>query len=113
MKRYTKGSKYGTATVLNSGDSFCPAKLERDTGGKPLGKEAYPRFCSPVRVRVVLYGVRLTDVDNCCVKYAIDALVAEGILVDDSPKYVKEITHSHVKVKNKSEEKTVIGFEEV
>ena len=48
---------------------------------------------------------RLTDADGVSAKAAIDGLVLAGILPDDSPKYVKEVTYSQEKG---DPEKTII-----
>jgi hypothetical protein len=40
----------------------------------------------------------------------IDGLVHNGVLKDDGPRYVKKISYEQVKVKNTSEEKTVINI---
>jgi len=112
-KRYTKGSKIGTATIIGGGDPVRDAQLERDTGGESVGAEAYPRFDTQVRITVISYRVRFTDSDNCCSKYAIDAIVEAGILRDDSPKYVESVTHLQVKVRTKAEEETRLIIEEV
>ena len=110
--RYLKGNHIGTAKIINSAAVRLPI-MERDTSRQSVGEKTNPRFDTPVRLRVISYRVRLTDADNCCAKYAIDGIVEAGILRDDSPKYVQSVTHEQVKVKNKSEEKTVIEIEEV
>jgi Holliday junction resolvase RusA-like endonuclease len=52
---------------------------------------------------------RLTDADGVSAKYAIDALIKAGILIDDSPQYVKEVSFGQEKGKN---EKTIIFITE-
>lgn len=71
------------------------------------------RFDKPVSVLVTSYRAKLTDHDNVCVKFAIDAIVHRGILQDDSPAFVESVTIRQVKVKNESEEKTVVVLREV
>ena len=41
---------------------------------------------------------RLTDTDGACFKYVLDALVDAGVFQNDTPEYIKEITHSQEKV---------------
>lgn len=51
-----------------------------------------------VQVRIVRHGARLLDHDNgvggC--KFLIDALVAEGFAIDDSPDHLELIFEQHV-----------------
>jgi len=113
MKRYTKGSEYGTATVLNSSDSFCPANVESAVGDASLEAKKGARLNTPVRITVVSYRSRLCDADGISAKAAIDGLVHCGVLPDDSPKFVKEVRYCQVKVKSKEDEKTELVIEEV
>lgn len=55
---------------------------------KPL-----PRFTGAVRVRLLVgeKGTRVQDIDNTQKAY-LDALVAHGVIVDDSRKYVRGVT---------------------
>lgn len=53
----------------------------------------------------------MADSDGISGKAAIDALVTEGILVNDTTKYVKEVRFSQEKTKGP--EKTIITIEEV
>ena len=113
MKRYTKGSKYGTATVLNSGDSFRPANVESAVGDAPLEAKKGARLNTPVRITVISYRSRLCDADGVSAKASIDGLVHCGVLPDDSPKFVAEVRYQQVKVKSKEDEKTELVIEEV
>lgn len=56
---------------------------------------------------------RLADIDGICAKHVIDGLVDGGILIDDSPKYVKEVTFSQEKRKKGEGEETVIEIREI
>jgi len=64
------------------------------------------------RVSIHVHSIRkrLCDADGISAKAAIDGLVRGGILKDDSPKYVKEVTFSQEKGE---EEKTIIEIEEL
>ena len=70
-------------------------------------------FDSPVDVFVNHYRTRLLDPSNCCVKAAEDAIVAGGVLRDDSAKEVREVRHRQIKVKDYEEEKTVVMIRKV
>lgn len=52
------------------------------------------RFVDPVKLIFTFGGYRKRDIDGemISVKFTLDALVDLGILIDDSPKYVREIT---------------------
>lgn len=67
-----------------------------------------PAFNSPVDIFVNHYRTRLLDQSNLNAKAAEDAIVASGVLRDDSLKEVREVRHRQIKVKDYSEEKTVI-----
>lgn len=112
-KQYPKGSKIGTATIIGGNATNCSAHLEPVVGNAPLEAKKGERFNSPVRITVVSYRSRLCDADGVSAKAAIDGLVHAGILQDDSPEYVSEVSYRQVKVKNKSEEKTQLIIEEV
>ncbi len=67
-------------------------------------------FDTPVRVSFHSIRKRLCDVDNLSGKAALDGVVTSGLLRDDSPKYVKEISHSQ---EQGADEKTIITIDEV
>lgn len=87
--------------------------LERTAGNEPLAAKGCTPFDSRVSITITSYRSRLADPDGVSAKAAIDALVMCGVLRDDSSKEVEEVRHRQVKVKNKSEEKTVIVIQEV
>ena len=113
MSRYKKGSKIGTATIINSSAPVCFTNVESTTRSTPLEAKKDPRFNSPVRITIISYRSRLCDADGISAKAAIDGLVHCGILADDSPEYVQEVRYLQVKVKNKSEEETRLIIEEI
>lgn len=51
-------------------------------------------FEGPVRIRVHSVRKRAVDADGVFSKWAIDALVLAGVLYDDDPAHVKEISHT-------------------
>ena len=85
--------------------TVCVANVERGAGDEQVETEKATRFNGQVSIRVHSIRKRLTDADGICSKYAIDAVVDAGILPDDSPKYVTEVSHTQEKGK---EEKTFI-----
>lgn len=56
-------------------------------------------FTTPVAITVTAYLKRPIDCSNVCMKMIEDGLVREGILKDDSPKYVTSVTTKVVKSK--------------
>ena len=112
-KKYMKGSKIGTAKIINCSASSSAANMERIAGRTSLEKKANSRFDTRVSITVISFRMRLCDADGISAKAAIDGLVHSGVLQDDSPKFVKEVKYQQVKVGSTSEEKTVILLEEV
>lgn len=84
------------------------ANLEPDTSHGVLGKKEAQRPDSPVRITFLHVRKTLVDIDNLSGKAAIDGLVKAGILKDDSPKFVSEVTHKQYQGE---EEKTAILIE--
>ena len=71
-------------------------------------------FNTCVSLEIISYRTNLADSDGVSVKAAIDGLVEAGILRGDTTKDIQEpIISRQIKVKNASEEKTVIIIEEV
>lgn len=65
-------------------------------------------FSRPVRIRFHHVRKRLADIDGLSVKAVIDGLVASGVLRDDTPQQVAEISHSQSKTGPNEEEKTIV-----
>ena len=72
-----------------------------------------PAFSSLVYVFVNSFRHRLPDSDGISGKAAIDGLVRNGILEDDSPRFVKNTFYSCEKVPMAEKEKTVIVIQTV
>ena len=70
-------------------------------------------FDSQVRILVTHYRQRLTDYGGASEKWAVDAIVTAGLLVDDDLLHVKQILHEYVKVKTEAQEKTVFKITRV
>ena len=71
------------------------------------------QMCGKVHVEYMFYNNRDVDVDNLIfgMKATLDGIVNAGLIVDDSPSYVK-ITGDFEKCK-KVEEKTIITISEI
>ena len=62
------------------------------------------------KARISIHSIRqkLCDPDGICGKAAIDGLVHSGLLLDDSPSEVEQVTFSQEKISKKGQEKTII-----
>ena len=90
------------------------ANVERPAVDEPLASNESPAFSTRVGITVTPYRVRPIDTDGLAEKAIIDGLVHCGVIRDDSTKEVAWVfKEACVKVKNDSEEKTVIVIEEV
>jgi hypothetical protein len=87
--------------------------VERSTRNEPIRAGKGPAFTTCCSITIVSYRVRLCDADGISAKAAIDGLTHCGVLQDDSPKEVSEVSYRQVKVKNISDEKTEIIIERV
>ncbi len=99
-----------TASVFRrvaSEDADAERHVSDGTVQAAQGEETDPKYT----VTVIHYRTRLADHGNLNAKYAIDALVAGGVLPDDRPEYVEE-RHVQKKVRNKRDERTEITIEE-
>ncbi len=65
------------------------------------------------RIRIVSHRHRLCDADGISAKAAIDGLVDAGVLRDDSPAEVEEVSYGQEHIGRKLPEITVITIEEV
>ena len=74
-----------------------PSDMESHPCDAPLGKEEIKGFTSPVSIHVHSIRSRSTDADGISAKAVIDGIVKTGLLVDDSPKYVKQVSYSQEK----------------
>lgn len=84
------------------------ADLEPDSGNESERAYEIKKINSPTRVHVHSRRHRETDSDGICAKWVIDAIVAAGILRDDSPTYVSQVTFSQEKVDKSEPEMTII-----
>ena len=82
--------------------------LESHTSNAPVATNEPSPFDSQVRITFHHTRARLADIDGLSGKAAIDGIVKAGILADDSPKQVAEVSHTQSKG---SVEKTIITIE--
>lgn len=74
--------------------------------GEPLLKS----IVNPVRIHVHSKRKRLTDADGASAKAVIDGMVNAGLFIDDSHKYITEVSYSQEQDKK---EETVVEIWEV
>lgn len=84
------------------------ANLEQNSSDAPLATKEAQGQDPRVSIHVHSIRKRLTDADGISAKAAIDGLVLAGLLPDDSPKYVKQVTYSQEKG---DPEETIITIE--
>lgn len=88
--------------------------MEQPTSDGVATANEVPTFHSRVGVTVTPYRCTLTDTDGIAAKAAIDALVHYGVIKNDTGKEIAWVKYEAcIKVKNKTDEKTVIVIEEV
>lgn len=89
------------------------AALESAFSHEPLAANEGTPLNPPVRITIISFRSRTCDTDGVSAKAAIDGIVSCGLLRDDSAKEVSEVVFRFEKVKNESEEKTLIVLEEL
>jgi Holliday junction resolvase RusA-like endonuclease len=99
----------GRAT--NNNRTTVPApNVEQGTRNASLGAQKTTGLASPCRIHIRSIRQRLADADGISAKAVIDGLRHCGVLADDSPEYVQEVSYSQEKG---SQEKTIITITEV
>ena len=88
------------------------ADLESCASYGNMAKKEITPFTSPVSIHLHSKRKRLVDIDGISAKAVIDGLVHSGILGDDSPTYVKEVSYSQEKTSDGTEE-TIVTIEEI
>jgi len=83
----------------NNRTGLAASHLEQDTSNAPLGTQETARFNSPVNIHIHSIRKRLCDADGISAKAAIDGLVKAGIIIDDAPVYVRQVSYSQEKCK--------------
>lgn len=83
--------------MRNDSLAFPVADLEQAASNATLGAEGLKAFDTPVSIKVHSVRKRLADAEGLSAKAVVDALVLGGLLKNDSPEFVKEVSHSQEK----------------
>jgi len=81
------------------------AHLEQVIVDESLSEGEFEAMVTPCRLHIHSKRKRLTDADGVSAKAAIDGAVHAGLLQDDSPEFVQEVSYSQEKAKT---EETII-----
>jgi len=73
--------------------------VEQSSCYAPDGEKEAQRFDTPVRIHIHSARNRLADHDGVSGKAVIDGLVKAGLLADDTPEQVKEVSYSQSKTR--------------
>jgi Holliday junction resolvase RusA-like endonuclease len=84
--------------------------VEQGARNASLGAQKVTGLAAPCRIHIRSIRQRLADADGISAKAVIDGLRHCGILADDSPEYVQEVSYSQEKG---MPEKTIITITEV
>jgi hypothetical protein len=103
-------AKKSTTRKRSSRVSGKTSNVERVACNESLEASKGKAFDTPVDLLVISYRVRLADPDGISGKAAIDGCVHRGILRDDNAKWIREVRYQQVKVKDQTEEKTLLIF---
>ena len=79
--------------------------MEQNTSNATLPKDFPQGIPTPCRINFHSVRNRLADIDGLSGKAILDGIVLAGILPDDSPEYVSEVSHSQSKG---AAEKTIV-----
>ena len=91
--------------------SISASDMEQNTCNDSNGKKKIKRLDTQCSIHIHSKRYRLADVDGLSGKAVIDALVIVGILEDDSPKEIKEVSYSQEKIKKHEPEVTIVTLE--
>lgn len=65
----------------------------------------------PAKIKILSFRKRPVDIDGISGKYLIDSLVSAGVLADDDPTHVSEVTHQQMMTKGQEQTVLIITFE--
>jgi hypothetical protein len=97
----------------NNRNTSAATDLEQGTVDATLRANEAPRILAPCRINFHSVRHRLADIDGLSGKAVLDGIVLAGILSDDSPKFVKEVSHSQTKGNKAEAEKTIVTIEHI
>jgi hypothetical protein len=84
------------------------SNVEQNSGYAPPRTKEFKALDTCCRINLHSRRYRLADTDGISGKAAIDGLVLGGLLQNDSPKEVKEVSYSQEKIGKNEQEETVI-----
>ena len=87
------------------------AYMESYLSDGALAEEEVTPMDTPVRIHIHSRRKREVDADGISAKAVIDGIVHAGLLQDDSPKFVEEVSYSQSKCKSGEEEETIVTIE--
>ena len=90
-------------------DSFVEPDIRHGAEEKNEVQKVNP----PVRIKVHSKRQRPADIDGLSAKWIIDSLVIGGIIENDDPTILREVTYTQEKVKSKDECETIITIEHI
>ena len=89
------------------------ADVEQSSWYEAMVEDGVTTFDTPVSIHIHSKRKRLTDADSISAKAAIDGLVHAGLLQDDSPKHVQEVSYSQEKTAKDEPEETILTIKEI
>lgn len=95
------GGAQGTCPVLEQVVLHDPLETKQAKEGHPNG--SLPRFV----IEITSYRCQLTDPDNLCPKFLIDAIRHSGWIPNDTPDLIELVTRQ-VRVSKRDEQRTVL-----
>jgi hypothetical protein len=110
MRRIINGTRRIT---IKDTASLSIADLEQIIRNESLATCEIEEVDTPCNVHILSKRKRFADADGVSAKAAIDGIVHGGVLPDDSPKFVYEVSYSQEKCKKGEEEETIIELWEV
>lgn len=105
MPRKNKNGRKKRKSYKRNSSPFRVANMEQALGDELLAEKELTPLDSLCSIHIHSKRKRLVDADGVSAKAAIDSLVLAGLLQDDSPKFVKEVTYSQ---EQSAEEETII-----
>jgi len=85
--------------------------LEQSFGDESMAEKRGPRLHKKCCISVLSRTYRLADEDGRSIKAAVDGIREAGILEDDSPEFVKKVSHSQERTTGDEETIIEIIFE--
>jgi len=93
---------------FNNKTAVSTANVEQNSSNELSRASKIKALNTPCSIHLHSRRKRLTDADGVSGKATIDGLVCGGLFVDDSPKYIQEVSYSQEKIKKGEIEETLI-----